>query len=195
MALVAAKNVAIRMRDGVTLYANVYRPAGDARVPAILSVTPYGKDRTPDWLGMLLMRLSRVRFGHLETSRLTGFEAPDPAFWTGHAYAVVQADVRGMHRSEGQASVLTDIDAREVSSFPLAGTDIVVRVGRYGPYLERGEQREQASRPPHRHHIQRQPGGTDRRVRCLEWRRRPDVSARPRARRHRRGQLQHLTST
>jgi DNA topoisomerase I len=30
-----------------------------------------------------------------------------------------------------------DIDAREVSSFPLAGTDIVVRVGRYGPYLER----------------------------------------------------------
>src|SRR5260370_18216270 len=30
-----------------------------------------------------------------------------------------------------------DIDARDVSSFPLAGTDIVVRVGRYGPYLER----------------------------------------------------------
>ncbi len=38
-------------------------------------------------------------------------------------------------------SDLGDIDAREVSSFPLAGTDIVVRVGRYGPYLERGEQR------------------------------------------------------
>ena len=34
-----------------------------------------------------------------------------------------------------------DIDARDVSSFPLAGSDIVVRVGRYGPYLERGEQR------------------------------------------------------
>jgi len=34
-----------------------------------------------------------------------------------------------------------DIDAREVSSFPLAGTDIVVRVGRYGPYLEREGQR------------------------------------------------------
>ena len=35
-------------------------------------------------------------------------------------------------------SDLGDIDARDVSSFPLAGTDIVVRVGRYGPYLERG---------------------------------------------------------
>jgi DNA topoisomerase-1 len=34
-----------------------------------------------------------------------------------------------------------DIDARDVSSFPLADSDIVVRVGRYGPYLERGEQR------------------------------------------------------
>src|SRR5579875_668248 len=33
------------------------------------------------------------------------------------------------------------IDPREVSSFPLAGSDIVVRVGRYGPYLERDGQR------------------------------------------------------
>src|ERR1700678_921884 len=34
-----------------------------------------------------------------------------------------------------------DIDARGGSAFPLAGTDIVVRVGRYGPYLERDGQR------------------------------------------------------
>ncbi len=34
-----------------------------------------------------------------------------------------------------------DIDARDVSSFPLADSDIVVRVGRYGPYLERDGQR------------------------------------------------------
>jgi DNA topoisomerase I len=38
-------------------------------------------------------------------------------------------------------SDLSEIDAREVSSFPLVGTDIVVRVGRYGPYLERDGQR------------------------------------------------------
>jgi DNA topoisomerase I len=38
-------------------------------------------------------------------------------------------------------SDLSDIDARDVSSFPLAGSDIVVRVGRYGPYLERDGQR------------------------------------------------------
>ncbi|MEW2357509.1 type I DNA topoisomerase [Spirillospora sp. NPDC029432] len=30
-----------------------------------------------------------------------------------------------------------DIDAKGISSFPIAGTDIMVRVGRYGPYLDR----------------------------------------------------------
>ncbi|MFG1873566.1 type I DNA topoisomerase [Sphaerisporangium sp. NPDC049003] len=34
-------------------------------------------------------------------------------------------------------SDLGDIDAREISSFPIKGTDIVIRVGRYGPYLDR----------------------------------------------------------
>jgi DNA topoisomerase-1 len=38
-------------------------------------------------------------------------------------------------------SDIDDIDPRQVSSFPLDGTDITVRVGRYGPYLERGDQR------------------------------------------------------
>ncbi len=48
------------------------------------------------------------------------------------------------NREEGLkdlVSDLGDIDARDVSSFPLAGTDIVIRVGRYGPYLERDGQR------------------------------------------------------
>ncbi len=36
---------------------------------------------------------------------------------------------------------LDEIDARAVNSIELPGSDIVVRVGRYGPYLERGEER------------------------------------------------------
>jgi DNA topoisomerase I len=36
---------------------------------------------------------------------------------------------------------LDEIDARAVNSIDLPGSDIVVRVGRYGPYLERGETR------------------------------------------------------
>ena len=34
-------------------------------------------------------------------------------------------------------SDLGDIDAKEISSFPIKGSDIVIRVGRYGPYLDR----------------------------------------------------------
>ena len=37
---------------------------------------------------------------------------------------------------------LGDIDARDVNTVLLPRTDIVVRVGRYGPYLERGEARQ-----------------------------------------------------
>ena len=36
---------------------------------------------------------------------------------------------------------LDEIDARAVNSIEIPRTDIVVRVGRYGPYLERGDQR------------------------------------------------------
>jgi DNA topoisomerase I len=36
---------------------------------------------------------------------------------------------------------LDEIDARAVNSIPIPGSDAVARVGRYGPYLERGDQR------------------------------------------------------
>jgi DNA topoisomerase-1 len=37
---------------------------------------------------------------------------------------------------------LAEIDAREINTVELPGSDIVVRVGRYGPYLERGTERQ-----------------------------------------------------
>ncbi len=62
------------MRDGVHLSANVFRPSGAARVPAILYRTPYGKgvDITPNYQAFV-----------------------------DHGYAVVVQDVRGRHDSEG----------------------------------------------------------------------------------------------
>jgi DNA topoisomerase-1 len=55
----------------------------------------------------------------------------------------------GADGEEGLKELVSDlgeIDARDVSSFPLDDTGIVVRVGRYGPYLERDGQR--ATVPP-----------------------------------------------
>jgi DNA topoisomerase I len=42
---------------------------------------------------------------------------------------------------------LGDIDAKENSSFPIGENGIILRVGKYGPYLQRGED-ERASVPP-----------------------------------------------
>jgi DNA topoisomerase I len=52
---------------------------------------------------------------------------------------------RGQNGEPGLHAMVTEhldeIDARAVNSIELPGSDIVVRVGRYGPYLERGEER------------------------------------------------------
>jgi len=68
------------------------------------------------------------------------FGAPDGAGDNGGSHDGDDRNVtdRGLKSLVGD---IGDIDARDVSSFPLVGSDIVVRVGRYGPYLERGEQR------------------------------------------------------
>jgi predicted acyl esterase len=42
-AMIIERDVAIRMRDGVTLYADVFRPADEHPVPPIIAWTPYGK--------------------------------------------------------------------------------------------------------------------------------------------------------
>jgi DNA topoisomerase-1 len=67
--------------------------------------------------------------------------APRRAKATGHSLAV-----DGAHGLKEAVSLhLDEIDAREVNSIPLAtdagGREIVIRVGRYGPYLQRGEDR------------------------------------------------------
>jgi DNA topoisomerase I len=55
--------------------------------------------------------------------------------------------LRAFYFGDGDAGLhdlvqdLGAIDAREVNSFRIPDSDITVRVGRYGPYLERGDQR------------------------------------------------------
>ncbi len=52
---------------------------------------------------------------------------------------------RGQNGEPGLHAMVTEhldeIDARAINSIEIPGSDIVVRVGRYGPYLERGEER------------------------------------------------------
>lgn len=62
-------------------------------------------------------------------------------FGEGEATGAAEAGNGDGDHLGGLKELVTDlgaIDAREVSSFPVGG-DIVLRVGRYGPYVERGE--------------------------------------------------------
>src|SRR5260370_3165654 len=85
------RDVRVPMSDGVQLMANVFRSFPPRRSPVLMSVTPYGKDTLPDRRGVLLLRLSGTRFGHLGCSACAGFVAPDPLFWVRGGYSPVQA--------------------------------------------------------------------------------------------------------
>ena len=63
------------MRDGITLYADVYRPADSGKYPALLVRTPYNKSEAVD-----AFVISAAK----------------------HGYAVALQDVRGQFRSEGR---------------------------------------------------------------------------------------------
>ena len=106
-----------------------------------------GTALVPSFLAFAVTSLLEQHFGHLVDYEFTArMEAALDEIARGEAGRVpwLRRFYFGSDGEEGLkelVSDLTDIDAREVSSFPLAGSDIVVRVGRYGPYLERGDQR------------------------------------------------------
>jgi uncharacterized protein len=112
------RDLPVVLRDGTTLRVNVVLPAGGGRFPVLMSAHPYGKDELPRRRGRgyrvsvqyrMLRQTSVVRF-----SALTGWEAPDPAWWTQHGYAVANCDLRGAGASEGSASLLSDTEAEDV---------------------------------------------------------------------------------
>jgi len=70
-----------------------------------------------------------------------GETVPDSGFTAGATGGAADAGNGDGDHLGGLKELVTDlgaIDAREVSSFPV-GNEIVLRVGRYGPYIERGE--------------------------------------------------------
>lgn len=99
--IVFERDVPMKLRDGTTIYVDVFRPAGDVRAPALFSWSPYGKAMGGQWLDDLPNR-SGVPIGLV--SELQRFEGPDPAYWCAHGYAVVNPDPRGALASEGNVN-------------------------------------------------------------------------------------------
>lgn len=96
--IIFERDVAMRLRDGTTIYTDVFRPATEGRYPAIVGWSPYGKIIGGQWLDDVPER-SGVDLGLV--SELQKFEAPDPAFWVEHGYVVLSPDARGAGMSEG----------------------------------------------------------------------------------------------
>ncbi|MDF3843500.1 CocE/NonD family hydrolase [Pseudomonas citronellolis] len=103
--IVFEKDVAVTLRDGVTIYVDVFRPAGTEKVPVIVAWSPYGKGQGTSMSVMGVFGL--VGLSNSVVSGLAKFEAPDPAYWCAHGYAICNPDVRGVVDSEGD-SVLWD---------------------------------------------------------------------------------------
>jgi uncharacterized protein len=147
------RDLSVPMRDGVRLFANLFTAKDAQPRPVIISVTPYGKDKLPDRVSAFFMRLSGVKFGKVNCSRLTGFESPDPVHWVQQGYTVLQADVRGMHKSEGHSGILRQQDAEDyydLIEWAAAQPWCNGRVGLMGvSYLAMSQWYVAALRPPH----------------------------------------------
>lgn len=92
------RDVPIKLRDGVTIYADVFRPTDGKPCPAILAWSPYGKEIGGQMLDDVP---GRAGVPVDATSGLEKFEGPDPAYWVNHGYAIVNVDKRGAYMSEG----------------------------------------------------------------------------------------------
>ncbi len=112
------RDLPVVVRDGTTLRVNVILPAGGGRLPVLMSAHPYGKDNLPrrrrrGWRVSVQYRALR-QTGPVRFSSLTGWEAPDPAWWVAQGYAVVNCDLRGAGTSEGSASLLSDQEGEDI---------------------------------------------------------------------------------
>lgn len=92
------RDVPIKLRDGVTIYTDIFRPVNGDACPAILAWSPYGKEIGGQMLDDVPMRSGVPQEA---TSGLEKFEGPDPAYWVANGYAIVNPDKRGAYMSEG----------------------------------------------------------------------------------------------
>ena len=90
----ADRNIYATMRDGVRLACDIYRPDSEGRFPALLSISPYGKE-------CQAQKIPPRPFN----ADYACIEAGDTEYLVARGYVHVIADVRGCGHSEGSFSV------------------------------------------------------------------------------------------
>ncbi|PYY57843.1 hydrolase [Curtobacterium sp. MCSS17_011] len=145
------KDVAMQLRDGTTIHLDVFRPVTTEPVPVIVAWSPYGKAQGTSLSVMGVFGL--VGLPNSTVSGLEKFEAPDPAYWVEHGYAICNVDHRGIDQSEGD-SVLWDRqegrDAYDVIEWLAEQEWCDGKVGMSGTsYLAVSQWFAAAEQPPH----------------------------------------------
>jgi predicted acyl esterase len=92
--MIIEKDVAIPLRDGAILYANVFRPdGGSERFPAIMNMGPYQKDKL--WIPPEDLEE--------KANPYLAWETANPLWWCPRGYACVRVDARGSGKSPGKS--------------------------------------------------------------------------------------------
>jgi DNA topoisomerase-1 len=112
-------------------------------------VRKQGQALVPEFLAFAVVNLLEKHFPRLVDYEFTARMEDDldeiasgdeaRTAWLQRFYFGGNGDAGLKEQVEGR---LAEIDAREINTVDLPRTDIVVRVGRYGPYLERGDERQ-----------------------------------------------------
>lgn len=109
--MVYMKDVAVKMRDGVIIYTDIYLPVTEEKVPVLIAWSPYGKSAgtAPRYVNLFNM----LGMGNKWSSGLTKFEGPDPDYWCSKGYAVCNPDPRGIAHSEGDITMIGSQEAAD----------------------------------------------------------------------------------
>jgi uncharacterized protein len=105
------KDVPVTVRDGTTLYVNVFRPPHEGRFPVIVSFDIYGKDSVH--VESTMPAGGPYTLGQYDASLFAAWEAPDPGFWVPNGYVVVKAAARGTSGSVGRISPMSSLEAED----------------------------------------------------------------------------------
>jgi predicted acyl esterase len=110
--IVCEQDVAVTLRDGATIFCDIFRPKDSGPVPVIVSWSAYGKrpgDAMSKWV------IPGVPVGSVST--MAKFESADPAYWCRKGYAVANADSRGVGYSDGDIDLFGPQDAQDGYDF------------------------------------------------------------------------------